>query len=212
VTLPELFAPVFSSRAEVPALEFGGRTYTFADIDRRSRRVAAWLQRRGLRPGDSPGVYLENRVEFIDLFLACARTGVIFLPINILYRGREVSHIVADAQPSAIVASASVRSNRLLSTLPRSQLRRSRAKPGEVFRVIRAENYSPASPLAIVYTSGTTGTAKAPFSRTAILWRTREAWSRRGASHRPTGCCCRCRSFTCMDSATVSVAGWPLAV
>jgi acyl-CoA synthetase (AMP-forming)/AMP-acid ligase II len=88
VTLPELCASVFSSRAHGPALESGGRTYTFTDIDRRSTRVAGWLQARGFQPGDRLAVYLANRVEFIDLFLACAKTGVIFLPINILYRGR----------------------------------------------------------------------------------------------------------------------------
>ena len=108
MTLPELCASALSSRPGQPALEFGGRTYTFADIDRRSTLVAQWLQVRGFRPGDRLAAYLENRVEFIDLFLACARTGVIFLPINILYRAREVSHIVADARPKAIIASAPV--------------------------------------------------------------------------------------------------------
>jgi len=49
VTLPELCGPAFSSRADQPALEFGGRTCTFADIDRRSTRVAQWLQARAAR-------------------------------------------------------------------------------------------------------------------------------------------------------------------
>ena len=37
----------------------------------------------------------------IDLFLACVKTGVIFVPINILYRGREIAHILEDAEPRA---------------------------------------------------------------------------------------------------------------
>ena len=108
MTLPDLLGSAVSSRPVQPALECGGRTYTFTDIDRRSARVAQWLHMRGFRPGDRLAAYLENRVEFIDLFLACAKAGVIFLPINILYRGREVSHIVSDARPKAIVASAPV--------------------------------------------------------------------------------------------------------
>ena len=155
MTLPDLFAQTFRARADEPALECGGRTFTFADIDARSSRVAAWLQARGLRPGDRLAVYLENRVEFIDLFLACAKTGIIFLPINILYREREVSHIVRDADPRALVASGPV---------PGQPAFVSVAEVAAAAENDRAPAPSPAlasdSPLAIVYTSGTTGTAK----------------------------------------------------
>ena len=30
----------------------------------------------------------------IDLYLACVKLGVIFVPINILYREREITHIL----------------------------------------------------------------------------------------------------------------------
>ena len=35
----------------------------------------------------------------IDLYLACVKLGVIFVPINILYRDREIAHILHDAEP-----------------------------------------------------------------------------------------------------------------
>jgi malonyl-CoA/methylmalonyl-CoA synthetase len=160
VTLPDLCAPAFSSRADQPALEIGGRTCTFADIDRRSTRVAEWLHLRGFRPGDRLAAYLENRVEFIDLFLACAKTGVIFLPINILYRGREVSHIVADARPKAIVASAPVPEQPsfvdVAEIAAAAEGSDETAGAGPTLHHVLTSS----SPLAIVYTSGTTGTAK----------------------------------------------------
>ena len=169
---------MFSSRAHVPALESGGRTHTFADIDRRSTRVAKGLQARGFQPGDRLAVYLENRVEFIDLFLACAKAGIIFLPINILYRGREVSHIVADARPKAIVASAPVPEQPSfldvaeVAAAAEEGARGSGADSGVGAGAGTGANSGAAvdaplnpgltssSPLAIVYTSGTTGTAK----------------------------------------------------
>ena len=40
----------------------------------------------------------------IDLYLACVKLGVIFVPINILYRERELAHILADAEPAAVVS------------------------------------------------------------------------------------------------------------
>ena len=39
----------------------------------------------------------------IDLFLACVKLGVIFVPMNILYREREISHILSDAEPKLFV-------------------------------------------------------------------------------------------------------------
>jgi len=56
-----------------------------------------------LRAGDRLAVQLANRIEFIDLFLACLDLGVVLVPVNVLYREREVGHIVGDAEPRAVV-------------------------------------------------------------------------------------------------------------
>src|SRR6202011_5856180 len=74
--------------------------------DSRSNRLANLLTSRGLRSGDRLSVYLANCVEMIDLYLACIKLGVIFVPINILYRDREISHILRDAEPVAVVSDA----------------------------------------------------------------------------------------------------------
>ena len=71
-----------------------------------TRARAAWRtssRRAGVTRGDRLCVHLANGVEFLDLFLACMRIGVIFVPMNILYRERELRHIVTDAAPRAIV-------------------------------------------------------------------------------------------------------------
>ena len=58
--------------------------------------------------GDRLCVYLANSIEMIDLYLACVKTGVIFVPINILYRDREMSHILSDAEPKLLVTAAEI--------------------------------------------------------------------------------------------------------
>src|SRR5205807_2474644 len=72
-------------------------------IEVRSNRLAWCLEARGLGTGDRLCIYLRNRSEFIDLYLACLKLGVIFVPVNTLYRERELSHIISDVQPQAIV-------------------------------------------------------------------------------------------------------------
>ena len=41
----------------------------------------------------------------IDLWLAAVKTGVVLVPVNVLYRERELKHILADAAPVAVVTS-----------------------------------------------------------------------------------------------------------
>ena len=42
----------------------------------------------------------------IDLYLAAVKLGVIFVPINILYREREIAHITGDAEPRFVITEA----------------------------------------------------------------------------------------------------------
>ena len=97
MNLVQLFDLSLCGRRDEPALEFEGRVYTFGEIDARSNRMAQWLKGRGLKAGDRLAVYLPNSLEMIDLYLACVKLGVIFMPINILYREREIGHILQDA-------------------------------------------------------------------------------------------------------------------
>ena len=102
--LGDLFDLSLIGRRDRVALEYdapdGIRTLTFGDLDARANRMAHALAARGLSRGDRLCVHLANRVEFLDLFLACVRMGVIFVPVNVLYREREIAHITADADPT----------------------------------------------------------------------------------------------------------------
>jgi malonyl-CoA/methylmalonyl-CoA synthetase len=68
--------------------------------------MANTILERGAKAGDRICVYLGNCIELIDIYLACIKTGVIFVPVNILYREREIRHIVGDAEPAAVITSA----------------------------------------------------------------------------------------------------------
>jgi len=149
MTLLELFDPSLIGRRDAVALEFQGATYTFGDLEARSNRLAQLLLARGLKPGDRLCVYLANCVEMIDLYLASVKLGLIFVPINILYRDREISHILSDAAPAAVVG--------LDSGLSTGEL----AEAAATFPNRRPEvALGGDTPAGIIYTSGTTGASK----------------------------------------------------
>jgi malonyl-CoA/methylmalonyl-CoA synthetase len=146
VNLLHLFDLSLIARAGEIALEWDGAEFTFDDIERRSNRVAHALRTRGFAKGDRLCVYLGNRIELIDIYLACVKLGVIFVPINILYRDREIAHITNDAEPRLTIAEAD---------LP--QLVSDREdRPLSDFNA----DLDGDTPAAIIYTSGTTGASK----------------------------------------------------
>ncbi|MFL6451579.1 MAG: AMP-binding protein [Bryobacteraceae bacterium] len=110
MNLIQLFDLSLQGRRNEPALEWQAASgvsevSTFSELEARSNRFARLFEERGLSMGDRLCVYLKNRSEFVDVYLACLKLGVIFVPINTLYRERELSHIVPDVAPKAIVVS-----------------------------------------------------------------------------------------------------------
>jgi len=146
MNLLHLFDLSLTRRHDEVALEWGGAEFTFGEIERRSNRVAHALRARGLARGDRLCGYLANRIELIDLYLACVKLGVIYVPVNILYREREMAHIIGDAEPRFVITEAE------LPELAAEAGRASDERP--------VEDLDGDSPAAIIYTSGTTGASK----------------------------------------------------
>ncbi len=183
-SLTQLFDSSLRGRREQRALEFARadgtvESFTFGDLADRADLLAAELVARGARRGDRCVVHLGNSPEFVWLFLACIRSGVVLVPANVMYRGRELSHIVADSDPCLIVTAAPD----LFGADPRvvtvdvlvaSATRRGRSGAG-VSAPMGGD-----TPALIVYTSGTTGRAKgAVLSRANLAANTRhliDAW------------------------------------
>ncbi len=147
MNLRQWFDLTFGPRAHEDALEWAGKVYTFGEIDSRSNRMARALVARGFSAGDRLCVYLPNSIEIIDLYLACVKLGVIFAPINILYRDREMSHILSDAEPKLLVTEKEIPA--LLAEAGKLS--------GERLPDSGLTGHAVAS---LIYTSGTTGVSK----------------------------------------------------
>ncbi len=164
MNLPSLFEPSLRRRHQHGGLEFQGKEYTFGEVEERSNRLAHRLLEDGLRPGDRVAVYLKNCVELIEIYLAAVKTGMIFTPINILYREREITHILHDAEPKVIFSRRE--SDEIVKpAVDGSAIRQWRVEDLEELTAGRS-NESPRMDLhdntvaSLVYTSGTTGQPK----------------------------------------------------
>jgi malonyl-CoA/methylmalonyl-CoA synthetase len=155
MNLSHLFDLSLKGRRDAVGLEWQGRDYTFGELDSRSNRLAGLFLRRGLGAGDRLCVYLANCVEMIDIYLACVKTGVIFVPVNILYRDRERAHILSDAEPRALITDSEVAAGVPVWTT--EDLMAEAAACEDVRPAVFLDGDAP---VGIIYTSGTTGTSK----------------------------------------------------
>ena len=98
-TLMDSAAARFGDR---PAWEFLGRRTTYGEAARVIERIAAGLQRLGLRKGDRLGLLLPNCPAYPLLFFAGLRAGLTIVNFNPLYTARELEHQARDADCAAI--------------------------------------------------------------------------------------------------------------
>src|SRR4051794_26534958 len=160
MNLTQLFDLSLQGRQNEPALEWQSAAgvlemSTFGQIEARSNRLARLLDERGLKTGDRLCAYLRNRSEFIDLYLACLKVGVIFVPINTLYRERELNHIIPDVEPKAVVVSED-----LSFPCPVWQIEHLVSAASSLAATRPILNLEGDAGALMLYTSGTTGAAK----------------------------------------------------
>ncbi len=155
---------------------------TFGELRDRSRRVAAALVERGVRPGDPVAFQLPNWVEAAVTFYAAAFVGAVVVPIVHFYGTKEVAYILRRTGVEVLVTAASFGGTDYLDGLRRMESALDGvgtvAVVGDVdgplpagaipFNALEAHPagidgplpVDPSSPAIIAYTSGTTADPK----------------------------------------------------
>src|SRR4051794_27158496 len=85
-----------------PALRFGSRLWSFAEIDRGATRVARWLLAQGLQPGDRVVAFGTNSDGYLMLWLGCARAGLVHVPVNFALTTGELDYILQQSGAAAL--------------------------------------------------------------------------------------------------------------
>ena len=81
------------------------RTWTYGDYLKQARTIAEAVGKLGVKPGQRVALMMENRPEWMVVYLGLACTGIEVVPIDARLQEREVSHILNDSQSCALFAS-----------------------------------------------------------------------------------------------------------
>jgi len=134
-----------------------------------SGRVANVLAGLGVKPGDRVAMQTGKSAHALAIYLACLRTGALFLPLNTAYTPAEVDYFLDDAEPRVMVCDPSVEKLLLPSAAARGATLLTLGADGDGLLAEAARNAGPDFEnarrsnddlAAILYTSGTTGRAK----------------------------------------------------
>ena len=88
------------SAAKMPnkiAVICGDVSWTYAEFDRISARLAAGLAARGVIKGSRVAVLARNSHAFVAMRFALARLGAVLVPINFMLKAEEVAYILRHA-------------------------------------------------------------------------------------------------------------------
>ena len=93
----------FPDRTAIADLE---QTLTYSELDSVINRVARGLLDLGVKTQGFVAILSGNRVETLETYLACARAGLIAVPINPMIAPAELEHILSETTPKIVVTSA----------------------------------------------------------------------------------------------------------
>lgn len=135
--------------------------------------IAAALHKRGLKRGDRVASWLSKTMLACVLPLACARAGLIHVPINPVLKRAQVAHILADSGAVVLISGEGRAATLTASDRPKScaLLIEDESAP----LTLMSDRLPPSSEdpddlAAILYTSGSTGRPKGVMLSHANLW------------------------------------------
>jgi acyl-CoA synthetase (AMP-forming)/AMP-acid ligase II len=83
-----------------------GEAWSYAALDDRCRRFAAFLRSRSIAPGERVAILLQNVPEFIIAYFGAIAAGCVAVPVNFRLSPAEVAYILSDSSASVVVTTA----------------------------------------------------------------------------------------------------------
>ena len=103
-SLGDYFDAQVQARASAPFILFADRElhWSYAEFSARVDRLAKGLAAIGLERGDHLGIWARNVPDWLTMFFATAKLGIVLVTINTAYRSHELAHVVRQSDMKAL--------------------------------------------------------------------------------------------------------------
>jgi amino acid adenylation domain-containing protein len=94
----ELFEEQAAKTPDCTAVVFKDQSLTYAGLERRSRALAAYLQRQGIGPETFVGLFLERSMEIVTGAMGILRAGGVYVPLDPALPEERLAYMLEDAR------------------------------------------------------------------------------------------------------------------
>jgi len=177
-TVPAMLLAQAALYGERPLCSFDSADVSFNQAVSLAQRGAAALEHAGVQKGDRIALFCGNRPEFLEVFLGAAWLGAITVPLNTASKGAQLQHILGNSEARLLISETEFLNRLAVTSLTGTKLERILTIPSKGDHpapdtslvtaqwtippkfVSGPSEIRPSDPLAILYTSGTTGPSK----------------------------------------------------
>ena len=107
--LDRLLAGVAGAAPDAPAVVYGKRVVTYAELEASADRLARVLAARGAGPERVVAVAVPRSPELVVALLAVLKSGAAYLPLDLDYPAQRITSMLADASPLCVVTTGATR-------------------------------------------------------------------------------------------------------
>lgn len=104
--LADLFETIAATVPQRMAIISDSLCLTYAELDERTNHLASGLAAHGVKRGDTVGLYMMNRAEYLEAFIAVVKLGAAPFNVNFRYHAEELRYLFTNATAAAIIHSA----------------------------------------------------------------------------------------------------------
>ncbi|MFJ9559192.1 amino acid adenylation domain-containing protein [Streptomyces fuscichromogenes] len=145
-TVLDRFADTVAARPDAVAVQHATAVLDYRDLDRESRRLAAGLAARGVRPGEAVGVRMPRGLPWAVAVLGILRAGAVYLPLAPGDPDERVARMVRRADCRLVLTRAEYE----------AALEAGETRPADPAATVVAAG----DPAYVIFTSGSTGEPK----------------------------------------------------
>ncbi|MFJ3186632.1 non-ribosomal peptide synthetase [Streptomyces halstedii] len=150
------FSDLARKQPEAIAVTVGKENLSYAELDRRSDKIAAGLRALSISPGDMVGVALERGIDLVPVLLGILKANCTYVPMDLRYPPERLRYTTEDAGAAVIISNAND-----FPEIPGVQVVTPCQLNLQNAEAVSGVPQDAPSPLAyVIYTSGSTGRPK----------------------------------------------------
>ena len=111
LTVPDMIEESIDKFPNNIAIEFEDKSYTYLDLDKESNQVANWAIKKGYKTGDVVALLMENKPEFIFIWLGLSKLGITIACLNNNIKSKSLAHCIQTSKSKSLILSSDLIDN-----------------------------------------------------------------------------------------------------